>query len=391
VSADAVSQTPPRTLWRDDLVCALTGGLLILGLFIDGWNHLNLQNGKAGEFITPWHGLLYAGFNACAIWAITRNTRLRAMMFKGRGAKGGTGAGIARSAPQFNSVHVALAGLGLAAIGIVGDGVARASGVVADQGAMQPPFDFLLFTGAGLVFAIALRSAVSNIDNFGRRVAVPVVLGVGATAALIIAFGGHAASNSVDQVVRTIAAQPSVSQSAPRTFPATHHERQAAASHASRVLHRSAAVSAAHHAQRSASHASSSVAASAAASPTSTSSHHASRTVVVQRRASRHAAVAPRRHVAARPAPQRHVTKHSKGRFQQVAIPDAPSDSSSSTTVTQNSSSGSSGSSSSSPASSPAPAQSPTAAPTPTTSNPPASSPPATPPTTAKHGGPGQG
>ena len=81
MSVSAATQPAPRTLWRDDLVAALTGGLLILGLFLDGWNHLNLQNGKAGEFLTPWHGLLYAGFNACAIWAITRNTRLRAMMF----------------------------------------------------------------------------------------------------------------------------------------------------------------------------------------------------------------------------------------------------------------------------------------------------------------------
>ena len=65
----------PRTLWREDLIAGLTGFLLITGLFLDGWNHLNLQDGKAGEFLTPWHGLLYTGFNACAIWAITRNTR----------------------------------------------------------------------------------------------------------------------------------------------------------------------------------------------------------------------------------------------------------------------------------------------------------------------------
>jgi hypothetical protein len=71
---------PPRTTRRDDLIATLTGGALMLGLFLDGWNHLNLQNGRAGGFFTPWHGLLYAGFNACAIWAITRNPRLRAML-----------------------------------------------------------------------------------------------------------------------------------------------------------------------------------------------------------------------------------------------------------------------------------------------------------------------
>src|SRR4051812_21302243 len=98
------------------------GGLLILGLFVDGWNHLNLQQGKAGEFLTPWHGLLYAGFNACAIWAISRNPRLRAMMFPSRKAKG-AGAVAARRAPQIGSAQVALLGLALAGAGVIGDAV----------------------------------------------------------------------------------------------------------------------------------------------------------------------------------------------------------------------------------------------------------------------------
>jgi hypothetical protein len=382
VSTEAATPSLPRTLWRDDLVAALTGGLLILGLFLDGWNHLNLQNGKAGEFLTPWHGLLYAGFNACAIWAITRNTRLRAMMFKGRSGKGG--AASARTAPQLNGRHVMLAGLALAGAGVIGDAVARSAGVVADSGTMQPPFDFLLFTGAGLIFAMALRSAAGQVENFGKRVAFPVVLSAGAAAAAVIAFGGQTATKSVDSAVRTITNQPSVSQTAPRTFPATHHARSAAASsHAGRTVvvhHRAAAV---HSGARS--HASSSsVAASPAAVQThSSSSSHASRTVVVHRRAARHVTVAPRRSASAPAAPKRRAT-HSKGRFQQVAVPELPSDSSSVTT-----SSGSSGSSAPA-ASSPSPAASPTAAPTPTTSNPPANNPPATPPT-AKHGGPGPG
>jgi hypothetical protein len=380
VSTEAATPSLPRTLWRDDLVAALTGGLLILGLFLDGWNHLNLQNGKAGEFLTPWHGLLYAGFNACAIWAITRNTRLRAMMFKGRAGKGG--ASSARSAPQINGTHVMLAGLALAGVGVIGDAVARSAGLVANTGAMQPPFDFLLFTGAGLMFAIALRSAAGHVENFGRRVAFPVVLSAGAAAAAVIAFGGQAATKSVDSAVRTITNQPSVTQTAPRTFPATHHARQAAvSSHARRsvvVHHRAAAV---HSGARS--HApSTTVVASPAAAQTHTSSH-ATRTVVVHRPAARHVTVAPRRSASA-PATHRRAT-NSKGRFQQVAIPELPSDSSSVTTT----SSGSSGSSAPA-ASQPSPASSPTAAPTPTTSNPPASNPPATPPT-AKHGGPGQG
>lgn len=379
MSTNAATQPLPRTVWRDDLVAALTGGLLILGLFLDGWNHLNLQQGRAGDFLTPWHGLLYAGFNACAIWAITRNPRLRAMMLPSRGGKGAAAG--ARRAPQIGSAQVALLGLGLAGAGVIGDAVARAAGLVADRGAMQPPFDFLLFTGAGLVFAIALRAAAAQIEGFGRRVAMPIMLGVGAAAAVVLAFGGQAATKSVDKVVRTIAAQPSVSQSAPRTLPATHHARHAAVSH-----HAHARVHA-HRARHSS--AGATIAASATASPTHSrsSSQHATRTVVVHHRAVRHVAAAPHRRSVARPAPHKRAA-HSKGRFQQVAIPDAPSDSAPANT-TQNSSS-SSGSSSSAPAAT-APAASPTAGPTPTTSNPPATSPPATPPTAAKHGGPGQG
>jgi hypothetical protein len=374
VSSDAATQPIPRTLWRDDLVAALTGGLLILGLFLDGWNHLNLQQGKAGDFFTPWHGLLYAGFNACAIWAITRNRRLRSMMLPSR-----NGAGRVMRAPQIGSAHVALLGLGLAGAGVIGDGVARAAGLVADKGAMQPPFDFLLFTGAGLIFAIALRAAAGQMENFGRRVAVPVVLGVGAAAAVVIAFGGAAATKSVDSAVRTIAAQPSVVQSAPRTVPAVRHARHAAAPAHARVNHRAAAPA---HRARHASPASTTLVASPTAAPTTTS--HGRPTVVVHQHASRPAAGAPRQRTAARPAP--HRAARSKGSFQQIAIPSAPSAPTTTTVTTTTSSSASP----STPAAT-SPASSPTAAPTPTTSNPPATSPPATPPSAAKHGGQGPG
>src|SRR4051812_46939281 len=305
------------------------------------------------------------------------------MMFKRPGS--GTAGVTAKRAPQFNAAHVALLGLGLAGAGVIGDAIARAAGVVASEGAMQPPFDFLLFTGAGLLLAIALRSAAAQIDGFGKRVALPALVGIGGAAAVVFAFGGPAATKSVDKVVRTIAAQPSVVQSAPRTAGAVRHARHTAV----RTHHRAAAGTHAHHA-RSASHghAAKSVSVSAAATTHhQASSHHAARTVVVHRRATRHASAAPHRRSAARPAPHRTQAK-SKGRFQQVATPNAPS---AAPTPSASAPSSSTGSSSSAPAAT-SPAASPTATPTPTTSNPPASAnPPATPPTAAKHGGQGQG
>ena len=65
-----------KATWREDLITGLLAGLLVLGLFLDGWSHINLQNGVLGEFWTVWHGLLYTGFTATAFWVLTRNPHL---------------------------------------------------------------------------------------------------------------------------------------------------------------------------------------------------------------------------------------------------------------------------------------------------------------------------
>src|ERR671934_1151255 len=62
--------------WRDDLIASLLATSLVFGLFLDGWNHINLQNGALGSFFTIWHALLYAGFTATTAWVITRNPHL---------------------------------------------------------------------------------------------------------------------------------------------------------------------------------------------------------------------------------------------------------------------------------------------------------------------------
>jgi hypothetical protein len=139
--------------WRDDLITALLGGTIIAGLFLDGWNHINLQNGALGGFFTPWHAALYAGVGATATWVLTRNPHL---YLPGR-------------APQQYLRPVlgvplrypfAIVGLGLATVGIIGDafwhtflgeeeGVARVIG----------PFHLLLFAGAAGLLAAPFRSA----------------------------------------------------------------------------------------------------------------------------------------------------------------------------------------------------------------------------------------
>ncbi len=56
----------PSTSAREDLLTTGFGVWLILGLFTDGWAHLNLPGLET--FFTPWHGVLYSGFGAGALW-----------------------------------------------------------------------------------------------------------------------------------------------------------------------------------------------------------------------------------------------------------------------------------------------------------------------------------
>jgi hypothetical protein len=140
-------------LWREDMIAALFATTLILGLFLDGWNHINLQNGALGSFFTPWHGLLYAGFTATATWVMTRN---RHLYLRGRAPK-----------PEFHVLFglrlrypFAVAGLALATVGVLGDAVWH--GVLGVEGGVArviAPFHLLLFAGGGLVIAAPLRSA----------------------------------------------------------------------------------------------------------------------------------------------------------------------------------------------------------------------------------------
>jgi hypothetical protein len=138
--------------WRDDLVASLMATTLVCGLFVDGWNHINLQDGALGSFFTVWHALLYAGFSATALWVVTRNPHLYR-----RGH---------RPAGYFHPVvgiplryPLAVTGLAVATVGLFGDlfwhtafgeeeGVAR---VIA-------PFHLLLFAGAAGLVAAPLRS-----------------------------------------------------------------------------------------------------------------------------------------------------------------------------------------------------------------------------------------
>ena len=140
-------------IWREDLLGSLASLTLVLGLFLDGWNHINLQNGALGGFFTPWHGLLYTGFGATAAWVLTRNPHL---YLRGR-----------KPQPYFHPLlgvplryPFAVAGIAVAVVGILGDSVwhtvfGEEEGVARVIG----PFHLMLFGGAALLMAASFRSA----------------------------------------------------------------------------------------------------------------------------------------------------------------------------------------------------------------------------------------
>ena len=141
-----------REPWAEDLITGLLATTLVAGLFLDGWNHINLQNGALGSFFTVWHALLYAGFTGTFLWVVTRNPHLFVH-------------GV-RPAPYLHRFlgipmryPLAMLGFVIAMVGMFGDllwhsefgeenGVAR---VIA-------PFHLLLFAGAAALVSAGLRS-----------------------------------------------------------------------------------------------------------------------------------------------------------------------------------------------------------------------------------------
>jgi len=142
-----------KAIWREDLITSLLAILLVAGLFLDGWNHINLQNGALGSFFTIWHALLYAGFNATALWVVTRNPHLYTRS--------------AKPAPYFHPVlgiplryPLAIGGLALATVGLFGDLIWHtAFGEETGVARVIAPFHLLLFAGAAGLASAPLRSA----------------------------------------------------------------------------------------------------------------------------------------------------------------------------------------------------------------------------------------
>lgn len=72
-SATAATTRPPLTS-RQQAAAVVLGLWTVVGLFLDGWAH---DNNRPESFFTPWHGVLYSGAGAAAIFGVGLAVRTR--------------------------------------------------------------------------------------------------------------------------------------------------------------------------------------------------------------------------------------------------------------------------------------------------------------------------
>lgn len=132
---------------REHLGTVLFGVWMTVGLFLDGYFHQNLDSG--GEsFLTPWHGVFYAGFAASGLW-LARMSRRR--------APGVSDWRLSALPPGYDGARVGLALFGL---GGIGDAAWHgAFGVERGVDALLSPTHLLLFVGLMLILTAPVRAA----------------------------------------------------------------------------------------------------------------------------------------------------------------------------------------------------------------------------------------
>lgn len=137
--------TGVRTRSRDGLTI-LFGAWLMIGLFVDGYVH-NTRGEQLESFFTPWHGLLYSGFVAAALW-------ITAPMFRAQGS----------IRERLAALPDGYAGGALGAfvfgVGGLADSIWHSVfGIEVDVEALLSPPHLVLFAGAMLILTTPARAA----------------------------------------------------------------------------------------------------------------------------------------------------------------------------------------------------------------------------------------
>lgn len=165
-----MNTTHPRT----DLVTMVLGIWMMLGLFVDGYAHVNIIE-TIESFFTPWHAIFYSGFAATAAWIgyvvwlrMAEADDIRAAIPAGYG--------------------LSILGVAVFALGGAGDAIWHTLlGIEVGVDALLSPTHVLLFLGILMIMTTPLRTAAHR--GGGRRLdraeVKPVILSVAFTTALL--------------------------------------------------------------------------------------------------------------------------------------------------------------------------------------------------------------
>ena len=132
---------------REHVGTVLFGLWMTVGLFLDGYFHQNLDT-DGESFLTPWHGVFYAGFTASALWLAAMSRRRAPRVVDWR---------LSSLPPGYEGARV---GLVLFAAGGLGDAAWHtAFGVERGIDALLSPTHLLLFAGLVLILTSPVRAA----------------------------------------------------------------------------------------------------------------------------------------------------------------------------------------------------------------------------------------
>jgi hypothetical protein len=149
---EAAAKPAPRITPRENMITALLASLVIVGLYVDGWRHINLADNRAGAFLTWWHLPLYIGATLTGLWITTRNQSIRELV-RGRFDIAAVPAGY----------RLGVVGMGLLTAGAAGDAVWHTFyGIEQGIERTMSPFHIALFTAAALILGSPLRAAWAN-------------------------------------------------------------------------------------------------------------------------------------------------------------------------------------------------------------------------------------